>query len=217
MGDDDESVVGVLELVHAGSHDAQGIHVQAGVGLVEDGQAGFEHRHLEDFVAFLLAARAAYVHAAPREAAVHLHISHLFAHQLEELGGGQGLEAALLALLVDGGFHEVDIAHAGNLHRILEAQENAGPGAFLGRKGQQVAAVVGDGAFCDGKSVASRQDGREGALAGAVGPHYCVDFTRLDFQVDAAENLFLTDGCVQVFDLKQSFHQAFRLYIFSQL
>jgi hypothetical protein len=45
---------------------------------------------------------------------------------------------------------------------------------------------------------------RERALAGAVGPHDRVDLVRVDRQVDAADDLLIVDGDVQVFDLEQS-------------
>ena len=216
VGDDQEGVVGAAHPVDAGGDDAQGVHVEAGVGLVEDGQARFEHRHLENLVAFLFPAREADVDAASRKAAVHFHIGHLLAHQLEEGRGADRFEAPLLPLGVDGGFHEVGVAHAGNLHGILESQEDAGPGAFLGREGEQVAAVIGDGAFGHFKGFTAGQDGRQRALARAVGSHDGVDFAGPDAQVDAPENLFLTDAGVEVFYFEQGVHQAFLLYIFCQ-
>ena len=47
---------GPAELVDAVGDDAQRVDVEPGIGLVEDGELGLEHRHLEDLVALLLAA-----------------------------------------------------------------------------------------------------------------------------------------------------------------
>ena len=38
------------------------------------------------------------------------------------------------------------------------------------------------------------------ALAGAVGPHDRVDFTRTDLEVEALEDLVVRDGRVQILD-----------------
>ena len=37
---------------------------EAGIGFVQNGELGLEHQHLQDFVALLLAAGEAFVHAA---------------------------------------------------------------------------------------------------------------------------------------------------------
>src|SRR5919204_6580391 len=49
------------ELTYSGGDDPQGVDVEAGVGLVEDGDAGSQHRHLQDLDALLLTAREAVV------------------------------------------------------------------------------------------------------------------------------------------------------------
>ena len=55
----------------AGRDLAQRVDVEAGVGLVEHGDVGLEHRHLEHLVALLLAAGEALVEVALLEAVVH--------------------------------------------------------------------------------------------------------------------------------------------------
>ena len=61
VGDDDARRLGGLQLVDALGYDTHGIDVQTGVRLVEDAQLGLQHRHLEDFIAFLLATAEALV------------------------------------------------------------------------------------------------------------------------------------------------------------
>ena len=202
MGDDDGGVVGPLELVDPGGHYPQGIHVQAAVSLVEDGQTGLEHGHLEDLVALLLTAGEAYVDASGGERGVHLHDFHLAAHELEEVGGVQGLEALVPAVLVDGGAHEVDVGHAGYLDGVLEAQEEAFERALLGGEVQDVAAVECDFSGGDGVTVPAGQDSREGGFAGTVGAHDRVGLAFADCQVDAAEYFLVAHTCVQVFDFE---------------
>ena len=61
--DDEHRVLLAAQRVHAVGDDAQRVDVEAGVGLVEDGELRIEHRHLEDLVALLLAAGEAFVDA----------------------------------------------------------------------------------------------------------------------------------------------------------
>ena len=61
-----------MKRVHAGSDDPQGVDVQPRVRLVEDRQDGLEHRHLEDLVALLFAARETLVDGPPDELLVDL-------------------------------------------------------------------------------------------------------------------------------------------------
>ena len=132
VGDDDGARLWGAQLVEAFCHDAQGVHVEAAVRLVEDGELRFEHRHLEYLVALLLAAREALVHAAVCQLAVQLHDGTLLPHELEEVASRHGVEALILALGVEGSTHEVDHRHAWNLDRLLEAEEDALVGTFLG-------------------------------------------------------------------------------------
>ena len=202
MGDDDGGVVGPLELVDSGGHYPKGIHVQAAVGLVEDGQTGLEHGHLEDLVAFFLTAGEAHVDASGGERGVHLDDLHPAAHQLEEVGGVQGLEALVPAVLVDSGAHEVDVGHAGYLDGVLEAQEEALERSFLWGEVQDVAAVECDFSGGDGVAVPAGQDCREGGFAGAVGTHNRVGLAFAYCQVDASEYFLVAHTGVQTLDFE---------------
>src|SRR6185369_211687 len=113
------------ELVHAGSNDAQGVDVEAGVRLVQDGQGRIQDRHLEDLVALLLAAGEAFVHRPLDERLVDVHDLGLLLHQGEEVDGVQLRLSAMLADRVGGRLQEIDVADAGDLDRILEGQEHA--------------------------------------------------------------------------------------------
>ena len=202
VGDDDGGVVGRLELVDASGHDAQGVDVEAGVGLVEDAEPGLEHCHLEDFVALLLSAGETLVDGAGGELVAEVDDGALLAHELEELGGGHRLQSQVLALGIDSGAHEVDHAHAGNLDGILESEEEAEVAAFLGGQVEQVVAHEGGLApfYLIGR--VAGQHHRQGGLAGAVGAHDGMHLAGLDFQVDAAQYLFAANGGAQVFYFK---------------
>ena len=58
VGDYYGGVLRGFKLVDASCHYAQRVYVEAGVCLVEDAEARFEHRHLENLVALLLSVLA---------------------------------------------------------------------------------------------------------------------------------------------------------------
>ena len=64
VGDDDDAARRVAQRVDAVGHRAQRVDVEAEIGLVQDAQARLEHRHLQDLVALLLAAREAEIEVA---------------------------------------------------------------------------------------------------------------------------------------------------------
>src|SRR6185312_1750811 len=53
---EEERALRRAQLVHPVRHDLQGIDVEAGVGLVQHGEPGLQHQHLQDLVALFLAA-----------------------------------------------------------------------------------------------------------------------------------------------------------------
>ena len=185
MGDEEEAGVGlVVEAVDALGDDAQGVDVQAGVGLVQDGEAGTEQLHLEDLEALLLTAGEAGVDVALGEGGVHPQVLHGLvdlADPLAHLGG----------LAVDGGLgraQEVGHGDAGDLDGVLHGQEEAGPGSLVHAHLQQVDAVEEDLAVGD-LIVGVTGDGvGQGGLARAVGAHDGVDLVGVDGQVDALED-----------------------------
>src|SRR5262249_27645222 len=116
----DHRVVGPPECLDAARHDPEGVDVEARVGLVEYRELRLEHRHLEDLVALLLAAREALVDRARHERLVHLHDLEPLLQEGEELDGVQLVEAAGRADLVERRAQEVGAGDARDLGRILE-------------------------------------------------------------------------------------------------
>ena len=133
------------DLANALGDDAQRVDVEAGVGLVEDRDLGFEDGHLHDLVALLLAAAEALVEVAVDERAVHaqpLHPVHggqaQFEHaEVDALAGRQRLA------------QELDDRDAGDLLRVLEREEHAGLGAHVGGPVGDVVALEEDAAVGD--------------------------------------------------------------------
>jgi hypothetical protein len=76
---------------------------------------------------------------------------------------------------VEGGLEKVGVADAGNLDGVLEGEEDALAGPGFGVEFQEVRSVEKDLAFGDDVLLATREDRRQRALAGAVGAHDRVD------------------------------------------
>src|SRR5690606_12103698 len=91
------------------------------------------------------------------------------------------------------------VADAGNLHRILERQEQALAGAFLGVHLKQILALELHAA---GSRLVARTTGEhvaQGTLAGAVGPHDGMHFARLDLDIQSREDILLSHCRVEPF------------------
>src|SRR5664280_563498 len=195
MGDDDHGPIGTSKRVHPTGDDPEGIDVEAGVGLVQDGELRLENRHLQDLVALLLTPGETLVDRPAHETPVHLNELHPLLGQGEESHYIELLEPASPALNSVRRAQEVQVAHPGDLHRVLEGEEEAGRGTVLGRQGEQVLVLEADRAAA-GKHVG------EGALARAVRAHDGVYFARRNFEVDSPEDLVVTDPGVEVLDLQ---------------
>ena len=187
VGDEHDAEAGpvLADLLDAAGHRAQGVDVEAGVGLVEDGQLGLEDGHLQDLVALLLAAGEALVEVAVGEGRVHaepLHPVHDGQAQLEHgqvdaLAGRQRLA------------QELDDRDAGDLLGVLEGEEHAGLGPHLGGPVGDVVALVEDAPAGDLVLRVGQQGVGERRLARAVGAHDGVHLAGLHDQVDAPEDL----------------------------
>ncbi len=197
--DDHRGVLGRMKFRHARGHDAQGVDVEARIGLVQNGQRRIEHRHLENLVLLLLAARETLVHRARRELRVQLHHGALLAHELQELRRRQRLLTAKLALLLHGQLHEVGHRHARNLHRILESEEQPRTGTVLDRHREQVAAPEFDRTLGHGIFAVAGQHRRESRFARPVRSHDGMHLARTDLEVDAAKDLLALDRGMQIF------------------
>ena len=80
VGDNHGGIVRAAQFVDPSGHDAQGINVEARVGLVENGEGGVEHCHLEYFILLLFSTAKAFVYRAVGKVGGHLHHFLLFIH-----------------------------------------------------------------------------------------------------------------------------------------
>ena len=187
VGDQHDAEGGPIgaHLLHAAGDDLQGVDVEPGVGLVEDRQLGLEDRHLQDLVALLLAAGEALVEVAVGERRIHLQALHpvhdrqaqLEHRQVDALAGGERLA------------QELDHRDAGDLLRVLERQEHAGLGPYVGGPVGDVVALEEDAPGRDLVLRVGQQRVGEGRLARAVRAHERVHLAGLDSEVDASEDV----------------------------
>ena len=200
MGDHDHGALGRAQRIDAGRHGAQGVDIEAGIGLIENGEARLQHGHLENLVALFLAAGETGVDGAVQQHLVHIEELHTVLDQGEEVHGIQLLEAAVLADGIQRGFQEVHVADAGDLDGILERQKNAFARAIFGRHGQQVLAAIDHLAAGDDVQLAPCQHLRQRAFAGAVRPHDGVDLAGINGEIDALQNFPIANRGVQILD-----------------
>jgi hypothetical protein len=106
-----------------------------------------------------------------------------------KLTASEGRLTALLAHRVHRSLEKLHVADPGNLHRVLEGEEEARAGALLGIHRQQVLAVERHAARPSPRSPRARQHMAEGALAGAVRAHDGVHLPGVDLEVEAAQDI----------------------------
>ena len=189
MGDEHHGPVPLGRVaVHAISNDAQGVDVETGIGLVEDGGPGVEKLQLGDLVAFLLTTRETLVDGARGERAVQVHAVQDVLDVLDPGAdfGGFAVEGGL------GGAEEVRHGHPRHLDGVLHRQEQALPGAFVDGEVGQLHSVEGHGPGGDLVLGVSRDGVGEGGLPGAVGTHDRMHLTGVHGEIHALEDLLGT-------------------------
>ena len=206
MRHQDEGPLRAPEEVDAVGHRLEGVDVQAGVGLVQDRQGGLQHGHLEDLGALLLPTRETGVHRAAQQVLAHLHRLHPLLGHGQEIHRVQLLLAAVAPYGVDRGAQEVEAVQAGNLHGILEAEEESLHRPQFRGHAEQVLPLVQDFAGGHLVGVTAGQHLGQRTLARAVGAHDGVDLAGGHRQVDAAEDLLALDARMQVSNFKHLSH-----------
>ena len=167
------------------------VNVEAGVGLIQQGQRGLEHEQLQNLSLLLLTAGEADVQIAVRVGRVHVQGLHLGGHLAAELHDLDGLAGhstgsrAQKALQRD----------AGDLLRRLEGQEHTRAGAHVGGLVGDVLPAEDDLTAGDGVAGIAHQGAHQGGLAGTVVTHQYVGLTGVHRQVQSVEKdlIFLTD------------------------
>src|SRR5262249_60261188 len=102
----------------------------------EHAEPRLQQRHLQDFVALLLAAGEADIDPAAQHLLLDAELARHRAHALEEFGRGKLVLAPLLALRVERGAKKGHGGDAGNFKRILKGEEKTVGGAHLRLKAE---------------------------------------------------------------------------------
>ena len=206
--DHDGAQVGPDEAAHTACHDPQRVDVEAGVGLVEHRDPRFQHRHLQDLDALLLAAGEAVIQVPPGHLLRHLELLHRSGQLLAELRNLDGVVLAAvprLAHRVDGRAKEARHGHAGDCVGVLEGEEEAALGALVRPELQDRLAVEEDVSLRDLVRGMAHERVRESGLPGPVGAHDRVHLVRVRGQVEAPDDLRpVLGGDVQILDLEKS-------------
>src|SRR4029077_4569054 len=189
VSNQEDRAVGRALLVDAARHRPQRVDVEAAVGLVEDREARLQHRHLEDLVAFLLAAGKTDIDRALQQILADVQELELGAHRPEKLAGVELGLATITALRVERGAQEIHIVYARDLDRVLEGEKQPLARPLLCRHREEVAAEIGHSALGDLIAVTAGEHRGERALAGTVRPHDRVHLVAIHGKVDAAQDL----------------------------
>ena len=130
--DDDHAHAGVLATnrAHALGDHAQGVDVETGVGLVEEGDDRLQERHLEHLVALAFAAGEAVVEVAFGEGRVHPQSVHPLGQVEAHLEDAEFVQALSRGDRLAQELHHRD---AGDGFGVLKGEENPGAGALVGR------------------------------------------------------------------------------------
>jgi hypothetical protein len=202
----------------------QRIDVEPRIGLVEDRELGVEDAHLHHLGALLLAARKADIHRALEHLHVEAEQRRLLLGELEELAAESGSSPAR-ALGVEALAQELEVGNAGDLDRILEAEEQAGGGALMRERergdrstpASRFSASSNAGIQFRGRAaghlIARPPAERIGQrrFARAVRPHDRMDLARVDAERQALQDRLLRDGVREVSYLENP-QQLLRLH-----
>lgn len=108
----------------------------------------------------------------------------------------------MFAYGIDSMFQKGGCRHAGNLDRILHAEENAFAGAFFRRHGKQVFASETDFSGSNLISGFSGQNIRKRRFSGTVRPHNGMHLALVDSEVEVLDNLPVADAGAKVFNFQ---------------
>lgn len=198
VGNDNDGIVGRAKLINTTCHNAKGINVKATVSLVQDGERGVEHGHLEDFVFLLLATAKSFIDGTVSKVGCHFYHLLFFFHQTEKLTARKRVEAAIFALLIDGCAHKVGNAHARNFDGILKAEEDAFGGTLINWEAKYILAFVKHFACGYGILWIASDNTCKSAFAIAIRSHNGVDFTTAHLKINAFEDFAVAYRGVQI-------------------
>src|SRR5690606_35865759 len=109
VGNEHKGIVFITQLVHTPCHDAERIDIQARVGLIKNGQLGFQHRQLQNLITLFLATRKPFVQRPVGQFGIKLDQLLFFLHHLKELPGLYRRQPLIGPYFIECRFQEVDV------------------------------------------------------------------------------------------------------------
>ena len=210
--DDEDAELRAGKGVDPFRHRSQGINVEAGVCLVENGEFRLQHGELQDFDTFLFPTRKALVQVAARKCLIDAEVLHLaeqlapeLAHRHQRPLRGSGFPRFAAGPAVAGAAHgadrtaqEIRQSDAGNGGGVLESEEQAAVGAFVNGEIEQVFTVQKNLAGVHAVLLIAHQGVGQSAFARAVGSHQGVNLSLFNLQVQAPQDGLVVDTDLQV-------------------
>ena len=202
MRNDDESApYGLLVFFNPLGYGANGIHIQAGVGLVEDRHRRRQHQKLQDLCLLLLAARKSHIQIPLGIGRIHSQNLHGLLQALLEIPYPDMLACLRLQRRTD----EVGQGNPRNLDRILKRQKHPHTGDFVGGFLRDVNILKEDPPLFHHIPGISHQRRTERGLSRAIRSHDHMDLPLADGQIHAVQDLLVLDTNLQVADFYDFF------------
>ena len=131
MGHQDNGVLRRAQQVYSVGNDAEGIDIQTGVGLVQQGQFGLQDGHLQNLVPFLLTTGESFIDRPLHQIGVDLYLLDLSFQHLVELTGAHLFFVVMDTAGVHASLQELPGPYAWKFQWVLESQEKAHAGPDL--------------------------------------------------------------------------------------
>ena len=132
MGNHQHAALCVAQHIHPFRDDFERIDIKPGIGFIKHRQLRFKQRHLQDFIAFLLATRKPDIHRTLKHLIINAQILGFRPHHFDKFK----LVDFVFALIKPAGIHRrPQKAHAGHtrqFNRVLKGQKHASTGALIG-------------------------------------------------------------------------------------
>ena len=197
--DDEKRIVVVFVAADALRHDLYGVHVETGIRFVQHCKLRLHNEHLEDFRFFLFTAGEADIQIALRIGLIHVQRLH---DALQLLLKSKELERRPAR---DGAFAHTEKVlqrDARNLLGRLEREEDAASCASVGCKSCDVLFFKENGAGGDLIFRVSHDDIVKRRFARAVRTHENVGLALSDREIQAGQDFFSVNACVQILHLQ---------------
>src|SRR5437868_7035710 len=185
--------------------DFKGVDIQPAVRLIKNGKARFEHRHLQDFAAFLLAAGKSFVDRAGRERSVDVEQIHFLVKLSVVIGGFQFLAFGQARLRRRA--QKISDGNTRNFTRVLKGEKQTSSRALVRPELKQVFAIHQHSPARHAIVRIAGNDLCQRAFARAVWTHDGMHFACPNGEAEIADNLALPNRNAQSVDL-QLLHES---------